>query len=79
MEKRQPKTIRKHANRLRKAKGAPVIPKKVTDRIRQWHADRMPISYICKQTGLTEQHVKAIINQPKTAEEWNRKIFSNHK
>ena len=79
MEKRQPKTIRKHANRLCEAKGAPVIPKKVTDRIRKWHADRIPISYISKQTGLTEQHVKAIINQPKTAEEWNKRIFSNHK
>lgn len=54
-----------------------MIPKKVTDRIRQWHADRMPISYISKQTGLTEQHVKAIINQPKTAEEWNKRIFSH--
>lgn len=79
MEKRQPKTIRKHANRLCEAKGVHVIPKKVTDLIRQWYTDGMPISYISKQTGLTEQHVKAIINQPKTAEEWNRRIFSNHK
>lgn len=78
MEKRQPKTIRKHANRLREAKGAHVIPKKVTDLIRKWHADGMPIRYICKQTGLTEQHVKAIIENTTTAEEWKKRIFSHH-
>lgn len=77
MEKRQPKTIRKHANRLCEAKGAPVIPKKVTDLIRKWHADRMPISYISKQTGLSEQHIKAIIENATTAEEWKKRIFSN--
>lgn len=55
-----------------------MIPKKVTDLIRQWYTDGMPLNYICKQTGLTEQHVKAIIDHPTTAEEWNRKIFSNH-
>lgn len=56
-----------------------MIPKKVTDLIRKWHADGIPIRYICKQTGLTEQHVKAIIENTTTAEEWKRRIFSNHK
>lgn len=55
-----------------------MIPKKVTDLIRKWHADGIPMSYICKQTGLTEQHVKAIIENTTTAEEWKKKIFSNH-
>ncbi|MFU0531748.1 hypothetical protein [Gardnerella vaginalis] len=78
MEKRQSPRIRKHANRLCEAKGVHVIPKKVTDLIRKWHADGMPISYICKQTGLTEQHVKAIIKNTTVSEEWKKKIFSNH-
>lgn len=55
-----------------------MIPKKVTSLIRQWHEDGMPISYICKQTGLTEQHVKAIIENTTVSEEWKRTIFSNH-
>lgn len=56
-----------------------MVTKKMTDLIRKWYADGIPLSYICKQTGLTEQQVKAIINPPKTAEEWNRQIFSNHR
>lgn len=56
-----------------------MIPKKVTDLIRKWYADGMPLNYICKQTGLTEQHVKAIIENTTTAEEWKKKIFSNHR
>lgn len=55
-----------------------MIPKKVTDLIRKWHADGMPMSYIRKQTGLSEQHIKAIIENTTVSEEWKRKIFSNH-
>ena len=55
-----------------------MIPKKVIDLIRQWYVDGVPMNYICKQTGLTEQHVKAIIESMTTAEEWKRTIFSNH-
>lgn len=77
--KQRLKTVHERINRQRTAsEGAQMVSKKTVDLIRKWHADRIPISYICKQTGLTEQHVKAIIKQPKTAEEWNRTIFSNH-
>lgn len=55
-----------------------MVTKKMTDLIRKWYADNIPISYICKQTGLTEQHIKAIIKNTTTAEEWKKKIFSNH-
>ena len=56
-----------------------MIPKKVTDLIRQWYTDGMPLNYICKQTGLTEQHVKAIIESMPASEEWKRRIFSDHR
>lgn len=56
-----------------------MIPKKVTDLIRKWYTDGMPLDYIRKQTGLTEQHIKAIIKNTTTAEEWKKKIFSNHR
>lgn len=36
------------------------------------------MSYICKQTGLTEQRIKAIIKNTTVSEEWKKKIFSNH-
>lgn len=55
-----------------------MIPKKVADLIRKWYADGMPLAYICKQTGLTEQHIKAIIKNTTVSEEWKKKIFSNH-
>lgn len=56
-----------------------MIPKKVTDLIRKWYADGIPLAYICKQTGLTEQHIKAIIKNTTVSEEWKKKIFSNHR
>lgn len=61
------------------SEGEQMVAKKMTDLIRKWYADGMPLNYICKQTGLTEQLVEAIIKQPKTTEEWNRQIFSNHR
>lgn len=60
------------------SEGEQMVTKKMTDLIRKWYADGIPLSYICKQTGLTEQQIKAIIKNTTTAEEWNRKIFSNH-
>lgn len=56
-----------------------MVVKKMTDLIRKWYADGMPLSYICKQTRLTEQQIKAIIKTTTTAEEWKRTIFSNHR
>lgn len=56
-----------------------MVVKKMTDLIRKWYADGIPLNYICKQTGLTEQQIKAIIKNTTTAEEWKRTIFSNHR
>lgn len=56
-----------------------MVNKRAIDLIQRWHADGIPLDYICKQTGLTEQHVKAIIKNTTVSEEWKRRIFSNHK
>lgn len=77
MEQIHTRTVHRYANRLRATKRTQMIPKKVTDLIRKWYADGMPMNYICKQTGLSEQHIKAIIENTTTAEEWKKKIFSN--
>lgn len=56
-----------------------MVTKKMTDLIRQWYADGVPLNYICKQTGLSEQHIKAIIKNTTVSEEWKKKIFSNRR
>lgn len=55
-----------------------MVSKTVADTIRHWHAKGYNAREIAQVSKLPEQLVEAIINQPKTAEEWKRTIFSNH-
>lgn len=55
-----------------------MVSKTVADMIRHWHAKGYNARKIAQVAKLPEQLVEAIIYKPKTAEEWNRKIFSNH-
>lgn len=56
-----------------------MVSKTVADMIRHWHAKGYNVREIEQVAKLPEQLVEAIIYKPKTAEEWNRKIFSNHR
>lgn len=55
-----------------------MVRKNVADMIRDWHKKGYSVREIARVAKLPEDLVKAIVEKPKTAEEWNRKIFSNH-
>lgn len=55
-----------------------MVRKNIADMIIHWHTKGYSIRKIAQVTKLPEQLVKAIVEKPKTAEEWKRKIFSNH-
>ncbi|MFU0537454.1 hypothetical protein ACMZ7J_03040 [Gardnerella greenwoodii] len=55
-----------------------MVSKNVADMIRHWHAKGYNVREIATVAKLPEDLVKAIVEKPKTAEEWNKKIFSNH-
>lgn len=55
-----------------------MVSKTAADMIRHWHAKGYNAREIARVAKLPEQLVEAIVEKPATAEEWNRKIFSNH-
>lgn len=55
-----------------------MVSKTAADMIRHWHEEGYNAREIAQVSKLPEQLVEAIIYQPTTAEEWKRKIFSNH-
>lgn len=77
--KQRLKTVSKRINRQRAAsKGAQMVSKNMEDMIRDWHKKGYSVREIARVAKLPEDLVKAIVEKPKTAEEWNKKIFSNH-
>lgn len=55
-----------------------MVRKNIADMIIHWHAKGYSIREIARVAKLSEDLVKAIVEKPTTAEEWNKKIFSNH-
>lgn len=55
-----------------------MVSKNMAGMIRDWYKKGYKPHEIAQLVKLPEDLVKAIINPPTTAEEWNRKIFSNH-
>lgn len=55
-----------------------MVSKSVADKIRDWYQKGYNAREIAQVAKLPEQLVEAIIYKPTTAEEWNRRIFSNH-
>lgn len=55
-----------------------MVSKSMADMITNWHKKGYSVREIARVAKLPEDLVKAIVEKPKTAEEWNRKIFSNH-
>lgn len=55
-----------------------MVSKSVADMITNWHKKGYSVREIARVAKLPEDLVKAIVEKPKTAEKWNRKIFSNH-
>lgn len=54
-----------------------MVRKNVADLIRDWHKKGYSVREIATVAKLPEDLVKAIVEKPKTAEEWNKKIFSH--
>ena len=57
---------------------AQMVRKNMADMIINWHKKGYSVREIARVSKLPEDLVKAIVEKPKTAEEWNRRIFSNH-
>lgn len=55
-----------------------MVSKNMADMITDWHKKGYNAREIARVAKLPEDLVKAIVEKPATAEEWNRKIFSNH-
>lgn len=55
-----------------------MVSKNMTDMITNWHKKGYSVREIARVAKLPEDLVKAIVEKPKTAEEWKRTIFSNH-
>lgn len=71
--------MHKQDNRLPSiAREARMVSKNMAGMIRDWYKKGYKPHEIAQLVKLPEDLVKAIINPPTTAEEWNRKIFSNH-
>lgn len=56
-----------------------MVRKNVADKIRDWYKKGYNAREIAQVAKLPEDLVKAIVEKPATAEEWNKKIFSNHR
>lgn len=56
-----------------------MVSKTMEGMIQDWYKKGYNAREIARVTKLPEQLVEAIVNPPTTAEEWNRKIFSNHR
>lgn len=56
-----------------------MVSKTVKDMITGWYKKGYSVREIATVAKLPEDLVKAIVEKPATAEEWNRKIFSNHR
>lgn len=56
-----------------------MVDKKTVDRVRDWYQKGYNAREIAQVAKLPERLIEAIIYKPTTAEEWNRKIFSNHR
>lgn len=55
-----------------------MVRKNIADMIINWYKKGYSVREIATVAKLPEELVKAIVEKPTTAEEWNRKIFSNH-
>lgn len=55
-----------------------MVTKNMADKIRDLYKNGYSVREIAQVSKLPEQLVKAIVEKPKTAEEWKRTIFSNH-
>lgn len=63
---------------MRATKEAQMVTKNMADKIRDLYKNGYSVRGIARVAKLPEQLVEAIVNPPKTAEEWKRTIFSNH-
>lgn len=64
---------------MRATKEAQMVTKNMADKIRDLYKNGYSVREIARVAKLPEQLVEAIVNPPKTAEEWKRTIFSNHR
>lgn len=55
-----------------------MVSKNIADMITDWHKKGYSVHEIATVAKLPEDLVEALVKKPKTAEEWKRKIFSNH-
>lgn len=56
---------------------AHMVSKNMADKIRDWYKKGFKVHEIAQMLKLPEDLIKAVIDQPKTAEEWKRRLFSN--
>lgn len=54
-----------------------MVSKTVKDMITGWYKKGYSVQEISQVAKLPEELVKAIVEKPKTAEEWKKKIFSH--